>query len=293
MCDHMQTYEVLKKNHPCLSDLPGKTGRLHLPVSPVCNLACRYCERRLSSSEERPGTAARILPVSEVPEIIRKALSLCPEITTVGIAGPGEALASEHAVEAYRLVDRHFPDLIKCLSTNGLMLPEKAEELSAVRLDTITVTVNAVDPEIEAQINRGIRYKGRLITGEEAAGILIGNQLEGIRKASAFGITVKINMVLILGINDRHVGAVAKKTAEAGAKILNIIPLIPQADLAGVPAPDCQSVENARSEAAKHLDVFRHCMHCRADAAGKLGEKDLRKALYGDQVFDGENFSHG
>ena len=289
----MREYETLRQLHPCLSEQAGVTGRIHLPVSPFCNLGCRYCKRTFTVSEDRPGTSVRILGVSEVPEIIRKARTLVPEITTAGIAGPGEALASPHAIEAFRLVDAEFPDMIKCLSTNGLLLAGKAEELHEVHVDAVTVTVNAVEPDIEEQINEGIHYQGKWITGREAAEILIDNQLEGIRKASGLGMTVKINIVLIPGINDRHVEKVAEKTGDAGAKIINLIPLIPQAALAGLSAPSCEEVERARAAAGRYLAVFRHCRHCRADAAGKLGDADLGRELYGDRAFAEENFSHG
>lgn len=289
----MRTWEALKKQHPCLSGQAGQTGRIHLPVSPACNLQCRYCRRVFTREEERPGTCLRVLPVEEVPAVLDRALALCPELTTVGIAGPGEALATPHAPEAFRIVDRLHPEMVKCLSTNGLMLPEMAEELAAVHLDTLTVTVNAVDPAVQARINAGITWHEKTYTGTEAAEILIRNQLEGIRKAAALGIAVKINTVLIPGINDGHIGEIARQTAEAGARISNIIPLIPQADMSALAAPDCRATEKARQEAGQHLDVFRHCQHCRADAVGVLGGEDLGRRIYGDTEFDGETFSHG
>ena len=289
----MRTFETLREQHPCMSGRAGETGRIHLPVSPGCNIHCRYCKRTFTLSEERPGTCQRVLPVEEVSGIVERALALCPQITTVGIAGPGESLASPHALEAFRLLDRIHPELIKCLSTNGLMLPETAEELAAVHLDALTVTVNAVDPAIEAKINGGIFYEGKHVTGEEAAGILICNQLKGIRMAAELGITVKINTVLIPGINDGHVAEVAARTAEAGASISNIIPLIPQAGMASIPAPGCHEIEAARAAAGKSLAVFRHCQHCRADAVGVLGKEDFGRLLYGEQGTWEETFSHG
>ncbi len=287
------SYDTLRKLHPCLSEEHGQTGRIHLPVSPSCNLACRYCHRSLTSTEERPGTASRILAVDEVVGIVQKARELCPQLTTVGIAGPGEALATPHAIEAFRLVDRHFPDMIKCLSTNGLLLPEKAEELAEVHMDSITVTVNSVDPAVQKEINGRIFYHGEWIIGEEAARIQIQNQLEGIRRVSELAMTVKINIVLIPGINDACVGETSRAAAEAGARLCNIIPLIPQAEMTGRTAPGCAEIERARADAGKYLDIFRHCRHCRADAAGTLGGVDIGRQLYGDRTFEKESFSHG
>ena len=289
----MRTLETLREQHPCMSGRLGETGRIHLPVSPGCNISCRYCKRVFTRSEERPGTCLRVLPVEEVPVVVERALALCPQITTVGIAGPGESLASPHALEAFRILDRIHPELIKCLSTNGLMLPELADRLAEIHLDALTVTVNAVDPVIEAKINGGIFYRGRKTTGEEAAEILIRSQLEGIRKAADLGITVKINTVLIPGINDGHIGEVAARTAEAGASMSNIIPLIPQAEMAEIPAPGCREVETARAAAGRSLAVFRHCQHCRADAAGVLGKEDFGRMLYREQRLWEETFSHG
>ena len=53
-------------------------------------------------------------------DILEKALKVCPEITVAGIAGPGDTLASDHALETFRKVKENFPQLIKCMSTNGL-----------------------------------------------------------------------------------------------------------------------------------------------------------------------------
>ena len=129
----------------------------------------------------------------------------------------------------------------------------------------------------------------------EGAKMLIENQLAGIKRAVELGIVVKINSVLIPGINDEHIEAVAKKTSELGASILNIIPLIPQNGMAHIPAPTCQQLDEVRRKAGAYIDVFRHCQHCRADALGIPGKgKDLHSELYkGRTERVAETFSHG
>lgn len=291
--EKQKTYELLTRRHPCLSDSLGEYGRIHLPVCPDCNLACRYCSRTYDTESVRPGKSRGILPLEMVADCIQKALRLCPEISTVGIAGPGDTLASAHALEAFQIVDQAFPDLIKCMSTNGLLLPEKIEEIAQVRVNAVTVTVNAVDEKIQAQINKKIRYHDEWIFGEAAAGILIKNQLEGIRSLSEQNILVKVNTVLIPGVNETHIGEIAKTVSAAGAKIYNIIPLIPQADMKDLPAPDCKMLHGARKAAEGSLKIFSHCRHCRADAVGRLGKEDIGSRIYGDLVLAKENFSHG
>jgi nitrogen fixation protein NifB len=84
---------------------------------------------------------------------------------------------------------------------------------------------------------------------------------------------------------------VARLTAEVGASLINIIPLIPQHELINNRAPDCEELRAAREAAEQRLPVFRHCKHCRADACGIPGSGvDLADKLYCQSE---PVFSHG
>ena len=285
------TYKDLQNSHPCFGGHKNNAGRIHLPVSPGCNISCRFCDRSINDVEERPGVTSQILKPEDCEEILSKALEICPEIKVAGIAGPGDTLASDNALKTFKIVKEKFPNLIKCMSTNGLLLNERADEVIEVGIDSLTVTVNAVDPEIESKLNAYIIYHGKKIEGVEGAKILIENQLAGIRKVAAAGITIKVNTVLVPEINGDHIETIAKTVKEAGASIYNIIPLIPQHELKDVKAPTCPEIDAARTRASKYIDVFRHCQRCRADAVGIPG-----KTEYGDQIYQRrikETFSHG
>lgn len=289
----VNTYKDLQQSHPCFGGHKNNVGRIHLPVSPGCNIACKFCDRTINDVEERPGVTSKVLKPEESLEILEKALQLCPEITVAGIAGPGDTLATDYALNTFRLIKERFSKLIKCMSTNGLLLYEKADEIIEVGIDSLTVTVNAVDPEIEAKLNEYIIYHGKKIEGVEGARILIENQLNGIKKVAAAGITIKVNTVLVPGINDDHIEEIAKTVKEAGASIYNIIPLIPQAKLSDIPAPVCAQIDAARTRAAKYIDVFRHCQHCRADAVGVPGKSEYGDQIYQRRIAVKETFSHG
>ena len=287
------TYKDLQNSHPCFGGQKNNAGRIHLPVSPGCNIACRFCDRTINDVEERPGVTSKVLKPTDCEEILTKALEICPDIKVAGIAGPGDTLATDNALETFKIIKEKFPQLIKCMSTNGLLLNERAQDVIDIGIDSLTVTVNAIDPEIEAKLNAYIIYHGEKIEGVEGAKILIHNQLEGIKKVAAAGITVKVNTVLVPEINGEHIEEIAKAVKEAGAKIYNIIPLIPQHELKDVKAPTCAQIDAARTKAGKYIDVFRHCQHCRADAVGVPG-----KSEYGDQIYQRrlnvkETFSHG
>lgn len=286
-------YKDLQNSHPCFGGHKNHAGRIHLPVSPGCNIACRFCDRTINDVEQRPGVTSKILQPEETIEIIRKSLELCPEITVAGIAGPGDTLATDRALETFRLIKEHFPQLIKCMSTNGLLLYERADEIIDVGIDSLTVTVNAIDPEIEAKLNKYIIYHGEKIEGVEGARILIENQLKGIEKIAKARITIKVNTVLVPEINGDHIEDIAKKVGELGASIYNIIPLIPQYELKDCKEPTCIEIDAARTKASKYVDVFRHCQRCRADAIGIPGEKEVGDRIYQRRLGIKETFSHG
>jgi nitrogen fixation protein NifB len=289
-----KSFSELTKAHPCFSvGAKVNKGRVHLPVSPGCNISCRFCDRKLNDVDIRPGVSSTIITPEEAVEIVRKAVVLCPDITVAGVAGPGDTLATPYALETFRLIKKEFPDIIKCMSTNGLLLPEHAREIIDVGIDSLTVTVNSVDPAIQAKICGGIIYQSKRYEGTGAAGILIRNQLSGIQTVSEAGITVKVNTVLIPEINAGHIETVAKTVAAAGAKIYNIIPLIPQHELAWCSPPDCALISSTRSAAEKYIKVFRHCQRCRADAAGIPGKEDFSKQLYICPIKQENTFSHG
>jgi nitrogen fixation protein NifB len=292
-----QRFSHISTRHPCFSGEANMShGRIHLPVSPVCNIQCRFCKRSLNKTEHRPGVTAALLSPEEALELTGRALALCPEITVAGIAGPGDTLASPHALQTFSLIHREYPGLINCLSTNGLLLEDHAEALPGAGVRTITVTVNAVDPVILDRICSRVVLNGKTYQGAEGAALLIAAQKRGIKKAADLGILIKINIVLIPPVNGGHIGEIARTVRELGAGIINIIPLIPQHEFAAFAAPDCAELARSREAAEAWLPVFRHCQHCRADACGVPGKGDLGSLLYGHREGAREaaqTFSHG
>lgn len=287
-----EKFSHLLRKHPCFNgEAHFKHGRIHLPVSPKCNIQCKFCKRNINKFEKRPGVTGSILSPQQAVEMVERALQLCPDITVVGIAGPGDTLATPHALDTFELVHNKFPNLMNCLSTNGLMLKENVSRIVQVGVKTVTVTVNAVHADIVQQVCSYILYNGRHITDKEAALWLLLAQLAGIDKAVKAGLLVKINTVLIPGVNDHHIGEIARVTAGVGASMMNIIPLIPQNEMKDYRPPNCRELNEAREAAEKHLPVFRHCRQCRADACGIPGSNvDLAGILYEEPL---QTFSHG
>lgn len=262
--------------HPCFGDSGAyhKFGRIHLPVAPGCNIKCKYCVRKFDCvNESRPGVTSRVISPLEAVNKVRDSLAREPRINVAAVAGPGDALANPATFETLRLVNQEFPHLIKCMSTNGLLLSDSLDLLLEAGVSHLTITINAVDSSIGKQIYSWVGYKGRRLFGEVAFQVLSANQLEGLRATVREGITVKINSVLIPGINDEHLVEVAQAVAEEGAYIMNIMKLIPQGEFADRRAPSNHELSKVQHQCELFIQQFRGCRHCRADAVGLLSAR--------------------
>lgn len=268
--------------HPCFNeDSKHRYGRIHLPVAPKCNIKCNYCDRKYDCvNESRPGVASAILAPSQALGYLERVWEKLPNLAVVGIAGPGDPLANPaETLETLRLVRGRFPEMLLCLATNGLALPDYLDDLARIGVSHVTVTVNAVDPEIGHRIYAWIRHGKVIYRDVRGAEFLLDRQLESIRGLRARGIVTKVNTIVIPGINDHHVGDVAKKVAELGADLLNCMPIYPNRDtpFADVGEPNTERLAALRKEAERHLPQMRHCTRCRADAVGLLGEDQSRE----------------
>ena len=264
------------ENHPCFSEgAKHQFGRIHLPVAPNCNLQCNYCNRDFDCvNESRPGVASAILKPRQAIQYLDEVLEKIPNIAVVGIAGPGDPFANpDETLETMRLVREKYPEMMLCVATNGLNVSPYAAELEDLKVSHVTVTVNAVDPHIGSEIYAWARFAPRMYRGLDAAGLLLANQIEAIRKLKERNIQVKINTVVIPGINDAHVATVARQMAALGADLMNAIPLyhVAGTPFAGLTPLPQESVETIRREAGRYLPQMKHCTRCRADAVGLLG----------------------
>jgi nitrogen fixation protein NifB len=265
------------EHHPCFSEgAKHKYGRIHLPVAPKCNMQCNYCNRDFECvNESRPGVTSTVLTPRQAADYLDAVLEKIENIAVVGIAGPGDPFANgKETVETLRLVRERHPEMILCLATNGLALADYLDDLDPLKISHVTVTVNAVDPEISRHIYAWARVNQKMYRGREAARIILEKQLEGIKLLKERGIVVKINTVIIPGINDGHVEAIARTMADLKADIMNGIPLY---HVAGTPFGDKKSPSVAEMIAIKEkikpfIPLMGHCSRCRADAAGLIGQ---------------------
>jgi nitrogen fixation protein NifB len=271
--------------HPCFNvEAKGECGRVHLPVAPKCNILCNYCNRKFDCvNESRPGVTSAVLAPRQAVAYLEQVLVKEPRITVAGIAGPGDPFANpRETMETIRLVREKFPRLLLCLATNGLGILPYVQELADLGVTHVTITVNAVDPEIGKQIYSWARDGKTVLRGFTAAELLLHRQLEAIAALKSLGVTVKVNTIIIPGVNDGHVANVARRMAALGVDMFNCMPVYPNADtpFADIPEPAPAQMAALREEAEAFLPQMRHCTRCRADAVGLL-DADRSDELHG------------
>ena len=263
--------------HPCFNEAARKTAaRIHLPVAPRCNVQCNFCDRRFDClNESRPGVTSAVLTPQQAVYYLDRALERSPAIRVAGIAGPGDPFATpQETLETLRLVRNRYPKMLLCVASNGLEVAAHAAELAQLQVSHVTLTVNAIDPEIGARIYAWVRAGIRVLRGVEAAAVLLERQRAAIVELKKHGITVKINTIVMPGINDQHTAEVAREVAASGADIMNCIPVYPVAGtlFEGLAELDRGKLAELRQGTAEFLPQMQHCTRCRADAVGLLGE---------------------
>ena len=264
--------------HPCFDEeAHAHVGRVHLPVAPRCNIQCAFCERRIcvNLTEQHPGWARRVLTPAEAAALVDRlvkdegnngsANGAAQYPFVVGVAGPGEPLENDETFEALRLVHQAHPTLLKCVSTNGLLLEARLPQLLDVGVTSLTVTVNAPDSDTGQHLYLWVRDDGTVCRGRQAAEHLIDRQRRGIRAALEAGLMLKVNTVLVPGVNDQHVARLAQQLGQMGVRLMNLMPLIPAGAMRARRPPTCEELRRARLACEAWVPQFRACEQCSAD----------------------------
>lgn len=276
-----ETLKARIEKHPCYSEeAHHHYARMHVAVAPACNIQCNYCNRKYDcANESRPGVVSELLTPEEAAHKVLVVAGKIPQMTVLGIAGPGDPLANpEKTFRTFELIADKAPDIKLCLSTNGLMLPDHVDRIKQLNVDHVTITINMVDPKIGEKIYPWVHYRRRRYRGIEGVKILHERQMEGLQALQEADILCKVNSVLIPGINDEHLSEVNKAIRDRGAFLHNIMPLISAPEhgtyfgLNGQRGPNPKELKGVQDKCSGNMKMMRHCRQCRADAVGLLGE---------------------
>ena len=192
--------------------LTDKFGRaitdLRISITDRCNYKCVYCR---TGNE---GAVYGELPFADYLRMARVMVSL--GITKVRITG-GEPLLRKGVIEFVRelakiqTVSQEQLDI--AITTNGHLLAEMAKPLKDAGLNRVTVSMDAVDPDVFAKITR--------VPGS------FHQVLAGVRAARDAGLgPIKVNCVLMRGFNEDQIVPFGKFAREEGV-IVRFIEFMP------------------------------------------------------------------
>jgi GTP 3',8-cyclase len=183
--------------HP-IDTLGRPLKSLRVSVTDRCNLRCEYC---MPEREYLWLPRAEILTFEEITRLVDAFADLGVE--RVRLTGGEPLLRRDLPVLVADLVrGARLSDV--AMTTNGVLLAEQAADLRRAGLHRVTVSLDTLDPERFRALTRFDR---------------LGRVLEGIDAALAAGFPVKLDTVVVRGINDDEIGPMLDFGRRVGAEV--------------------------------------------------------------------------
>ncbi len=234
-----------------LTDPSGRTvTNIRISLTQRCNLGCIYCHAEGEKDPEQE------LSAEQIAEILRVAQTF--GVRSVKFTG-GEPLMRSDLAEIIRSVP---PGMEVSLTTNATLLADRAQELKDAGLNRVNVSLDTMDPK---------RY-------EEIAGKpMLAEALAGIEAALEAGLTpVKINMVVLSGINEDEVDAFIDYVRNNPDLVLQLIELM---DFRDCPHHgDVKGIEDRIAAMADRVETRR--MHHRKKYFVRGAEVEVVRPLH-------------
>ncbi|MFW5734990.1 MAG: radical SAM protein [Oceanidesulfovibrio sp.] len=205
-------------------------SRIKLPVSALCNVQCRFCDRNLDCAFTAPdGVASETLSPMEAAGYIDAVLKFVETPVEVCLSGPGEPLARpEETFAAARLVVERHPDAGISVATNGLALPGYAQDLAKAGVHIVRLAVADTDPLRLGGLVAFIRTGKRSLRGDEAVRVLLAQQQKGVAEAKRNGLRVVAVVPVAPEINKDHMAGIARTLESWGVDSIELVPFVPR-----------------------------------------------------------------
>jgi nitrogen fixation protein NifB len=216
---------------PCFSpEAPASPGSIWLPLAPACNLECSFCSRRTGAASGSRVPGGFLSPDDAVQRVAGE-VERGSGRRSVVIWGPGEPLLAASTYVVLRRLSWYYPDLDLTVCTNGLLLPERLEELVRSGTKRLVVSVNALTTETAERIYRTASYRMRIYEGRDAAALVLQQQWNGLSNAVEAGLAVTVYLAVIPGVNDGEAPDIRAKAEAIGAERVVTKTLDPSAPL--------------------------------------------------------------
>lgn len=171
-----------------VTDKYGRTFKtLRVSLLSACNLGCVYCTDSEDLAKENKKQKEGSLTTGELIDIIYQ-LHQELKLEVIRLTG-GEPLLSPHLLPLVKEIKRLGIPKIK-LTTNGFLLERLAKPLKDAGMQSINVSLDAVEEDVFFLMSKR--------NGLEKI-------FKGIDAALEVGLEVKLNAVLMKGINDKQI----------------------------------------------------------------------------------------
>lgn len=192
----------MSKENRTWSDALGRPLRdLRISVTDRCNFRCRYCMPAEVFGPDYPFLPREeLLTFEEILRLVQ--LFATGGVEKVRITG-GEPLLRRDLPQLVKMVKGVEGIRDVALTTNASLLTRQAQPLKEAGLDRVNISLDALDPQVFAQMN-GHRSDVRRV-------------LAGIEAAEAAGLKVKVNMVVQKGVNEDQILPMARYFREQGS----------------------------------------------------------------------------
>ena len=196
---------------PLIDPFKRRITYLRVSVTDRCDLRCFYC--MAESMKFLP--KADLLTFEELDRVCTAFISL--GVRKIRITG-GEPLVRRHIMTLFQNLGRHLNNGTLdelTLTTNGSQLEKYAHELVQYGVRRVNVSLDTLDPDTFQRITRG----GSLT-----------KVLRGIKTAVDTGLSVKINCVVLKGVNDQECHDLIRWCGQHGYA-LTFIEVMPMGDV--------------------------------------------------------------
>ncbi len=181
-----------------LDTLGRPLGSLRLSVTDRCNLRCAYC-----------------MPEADYAWLPRQSLLSFEELTRLARLFSALGAHKVRLTGGEPLIRRDLPELVRmlagepdvrdlALTTNGLLLTRQLDALAGAGLQRVTISLDTLRPERFLALARSTRH---------------ADVLDAVAAVQGSGLGLKLNTVVMRGINDDELGALIRFAGQHAAEI--------------------------------------------------------------------------
>lgn len=194
---------MMQRVKPVMDQLGRGLRDLRISVTDRCNFRCRYC---MPVEEFGPDhefvSRDELLSFEEIVRLV--SLSVPMGVGKIRLTG-GEPLMRRGLVDLVAMLAAVDGVEDLAMTTNGVLLAHRAEELALAGLNRVTVSLDALDPERFARMN--------------GVGAKVERVMAGVESALAFGLPVKVNAVIQRGVNEDEILPLARWAKNQGVDL--------------------------------------------------------------------------